>query len=1006
MFSQRQLLRCILTISAVVWSQQTAQPQDAEKDWKLKPLRYNNPGLVVDLGVGLWADPLPVDYDQDGDWDLLVSCSDKPTSSVLYFENVGNDPSEKMPVFAPGVRVARAYKYMTASQLGDATVLMRPGAIIRRQADGTFNFDSPTKVDTSIFPKGPNIARTRANMWRMVDYDGDGDQDLYQGLGDWTDYGWDHAYDGDGTWLNGPLHGYVSVAINQRTDKDPDYVKAVRVKSAGRDVDVYGWPSPNFCDFDGDGDLDLLCGEFLDGFNYFENVGNRTKPQYAASRRILAPDGTPVRMHVQMITPNAVDWDRDGDMDLIVGDEDGRVALVEHTGEARNGLPIFEQPKYFQQQADTLKFGALATPCTHDWDGDGDEDILCGNTAGEIGWFENLGAGDGGLPKWDKVKLLEIGEGPNRQTFRVQAGQSGSIQGPCEAKWGYTTFSVGDWDDDGDADIVYNSILAEIRCLRRDGDRLIDGPLRSTSEFSPEVPPAWHWNQQASQATLSQWRTTPYVVNFDGDSKLDLVALDQKGYLTLRRSGGAAEHVFIGTDGRPLQLARGSCGSSGRVKLCVVDWDGDGQLDVLVNSENAAWYRNCGRHDGKTLLKPVGNLARRNVAGHTSSPAVCDFGGDGKPDLLVGSEDGRIYHIAHDDCTSFEPSLLEGTVAAEQPAILADSDSVAKGGVPIKEEFIFGTVPFAECHASTICETSRGLVAAWFAGTREGKKDVAIWVSYNGGKGWSRPVAVADGVQHADLRYPCWNPVLYQPPGDAPLMLFFKVGPSPSEWWGEVMISYDRGRTFTDRRRLPEGIDGPVRCKPLLLSDGTLLCGSSTEYDGWRVHFEKVKLHRESLPGTWQRIGPINDASKFNAIQPTFLTHADGSIQALCRTKEGVIASTTSTDKGDSWSALTATSLPNPNSGIESVTLADGRHLLVYNHLDSGNSGWGRRGLLNLAISEDGKDWKPVGVLENEKGSEFSYPAMIQSADGKVHIIYTHRRKNIKHVTLDPSTIE
>ncbi|HBE69398.1 MAG TPA: hypothetical protein DDW52_14730, partial [Planctomycetaceae bacterium] len=243
------VLRCIFTISVVFGVHHATIIRSAAQDWKLKPLPYNNPGLVVDLGVGLWADPLPVDYDQDGDWDLLVSCSDKPTASVLFFENVSDDPAVKMPVFAAGVRVARAHKYMTASQLKEETVLMRPGAIIRRQSDGKFNFDSPTKVSGSIFPKGPEVLRTRANMWRMVDFDGDGDLDLYQGLGDWTEYGWDHAYDPDGNWLNGPLHGYVSVAINEGTDDKPNYADAVRVRAAGREVDVYGWPSPNFCDF-------------------------------------------------------------------------------------------------------------------------------------------------------------------------------------------------------------------------------------------------------------------------------------------------------------------------------------------------------------------------------------------------------------------------------------------------------------------------------------------------------------------------------------------------------------------------------------------------------------------------------------------------------------------------------------------------------------------------------------------------------------------------------------
>ncbi len=324
----------------------------------------------------------------------------------------------------------------------------------------------------------------------------------------------------------------------------------------------------------------------------------------------------------------------------------------------------------------------------------------------------------------------------------------------------------------------------------------------------------------------------------------------------------------------------------------------------------------------------------------------------------------------------------------------------------VEQEFVFDQAKFPQCHASTICQTTRGLVTAWFGGTKEGNKDVGIWSSYHDGQKWSSPQQVADGVQHDGLRYPCWNPVLFQPPGDAPTLLFFKVGPNPREWWGEVMVSYDRGRTFVNRRRLPESIDGPVRCKPLLLDGGKLLCGSSTEYDGWRVHFESIQLVDGALAEPWNRVGPINDASKFNAIQPTLLQHADGRIQALCRTREGVVVSTESSDAGKSWTGLEATDLPNPNSGIDGVTLADGRHLLVYNPLDSGTTGWGKRSVLSLAVSADGKSWVPIGDLERERKGEFSYPAIIQADDGKVHLSYTHNRTKIKHVTIDVEAID
>ena len=974
-----------LTLALFLLGQAIAIAQD---DWKLRPLKYNNPGLHVDLGVGLWAWPLPMDYDGDGDMDLLVSCPDKPSNGVYFFENPTQDAAVKMPVFKNGVRLGPTGHNMQVSYIDGTPRILQETFELTKFLSGDF------KTKTKIYPNARfHAGNTRARMWRYIDYEGDGDHDLIVGIGDWTDYGWDHAYNNHGDWRNGPLHGFVYLITNEGTDEAPEYSShPQRLTAGGGDIDVYGWPSPSFADFDDDGDLDLICGEFRDGFTYFQNVGSRDKPTYAAGIKLQNAQGEPLVMDLQMITPTAIDWDGDGDSDLIVGDEDGRVALVQHTGKSNVQGPIFNDPVYFQQEADTLKFGALATPYAYDWDGDGDEDILCGNTAGYIGLFENLGNAENGSPKWSAPERLKA----DGKTFRVLAGPSGSIQGPCEAKWGYTTLSVADLDQDNDPDILFNSIWAQIGVLRNDAGSLVETDLK----YAPrESPPSWYWWQTESNASLTQWRTTPVAVDFDGDGEQDIVALDQQGFLTLRAQAGPAQRIFIDEDNDPIRLNNKSVGSSGRIKLAVVDWDGDGRKDVLVNSENARWYRNCQDRNGHVVLKRIGNLAKRNVAGHTSSPAVCDFNKDGKPDLLVGSENGRIYHIAHDDCVTYSDSQLKARPAKPKP------EPRFPGFV--SEDFVFTKAKFPQCHASTICETTRGFVVAWFGGTREKNKDVGIWFSYNNGGGWSSPSECANGIQHTEHRHPCWNPVLYQPPGNAPTLLFFKVGPNPAAWWGEMMVSYDRGRTFRDRRRLPETIDGPVRCKPILLDDGqTLLCGSSTEHDGWRVHFEKIKLDGGVPDGNWTRIGPINSGKKFAAIQPTFLRHGDGKLQVLCRTKQSVVATSFSEDDGETWSELEATNLPNPNSGIEVVTLDDGRHLLIYNHLGSSITGWGRRGMLNLAISEDGKDWRKVAVLEKEAKSEFSYPAIIQTSDGLVHMTYTWKRQRVKHVVIDPKKID
>jgi len=317
-------------------------------------------------------------------------------------------------------------------------------------------------------------------------------------------------------------------------------------------------------------------------------------------------------------------------------------------------------------------------------------------------------------------------------------------------------------------------------------------------------------------------------------------------------------------------------------------------------------------------------------------------------------------------------------------------------GQTVQAEFIYDEAPFPSCHASTIAETPTGLVAAWFGGTAEKNPDVGIWVARRLGGRWTEPVEVANGVQHADKRYPCWNPVLFFDDREG-LLLFYKVGPSPSEWWGELIISRDNGETWSAARRLPEDILGPVKNKPVRLPGGALLCPSSTENDGWTVHLERLPA-----PGaTWQRIGPLESSGSIEAIQPSILLHAGGALQLLCRSKNNRIVESWSNDGGLSWSPLTLTALANPNSGIDAVTLADGSHLLVYNPTEKEPGKWGGdRYPLVLARSHDGREWSDLLTLESEPG-EYSYPAIIQGSDGTVHITYTWRRKKIKYVRIE-----
>ena len=638
-----------------------AAAQDRQPAAEVVPLRYNNPGLVVDLGVGLWAWPLPMDYDRDGDPDLVVVCPDVPFSGTWFFENTGRtDPATGMPVLEPPVRVGPGMRNLMPSYAEGQVHVMAPAVVYRDFPRRRFPQAVKLPLPANVHPN-----EIRANQWRLVDYDGDGQLDLLVGVGDWTDYGWDDAYDAQGRWTRGPLHGYVYLVRNEGTTENPRYAKPEKLRTTdGRLIDTYGMPSPNLADFDGDGDLDLICGEFVDRLWWFENVGTRTRPAFAPGRPLRFGTGQ-LRMPLCMIVPVAFDWNGDGHTDLVVGQEDGRVALMLHTGRVQERMPVFAPPRFFRQRADRVKFGALVTPVSVDWDGDGDEDLLCGNTAGEIGWIENL---DGGCPpRWAAPRLLKA----SGQTIRIQAGPNGSIQGPCETKWGYTTLSVADWDLDGRLDLVVNTIWGRVVWYRNvgyPGHPRLAGPLPVRVRWPGKPPkPRWTWWDPKPGELVTQWRTTPVVVDWDRNGLPDLVMLDHEGYLAWwprRRIDGRlvllppqrvfqspgpsvfdSRHRTVDPGPGLLRLNAGTAGRSGRRKLHLVDWDGDGRLDLLVNSTSVHWFQNQGKQQGRWVLVPRGPLCRKRLAGHTTSPTTVDWDRDGVPELLIGAEDGHLYWV-------------------------------------------------------------------------------------------------------------------------------------------------------------------------------------------------------------------------------------------------------------------------------------------------------------------------------------------------------------------------
>lgn len=311
----------------------------------------------------------------------------------------------------------------------------------------------------------------------------------------------------------------------------------------------------------------------------------------------------------------------------------------------------------------------------------------------------------------------------------------------------------------------------------------------------------------------------------------------------------------------------------------------------------------------------------------------------------------------------------------------------------IANGFVFGDDrPFPQCHASTLAHTADGqFLVAWFGGTHEKHDDVGIWLSKGKPGAWSAPVEVAKLRED-----PHWNPVLSTlPSGD--VILYFKVGRTIDLWETWYKISSDNGATWSEAKELvpgDKGGRGPVRNKPIVLSNGTWLAPSSDEKKGvWNAFVDRsedggktwqktpfLKLDRTAIPGE-------------GIIQPTLWESAPGKVHMLLRSSAGVICRSDSEDHGKTWSPVYKTTLPNPNSGIDLTKLSDGTLALVYNR-DGKN--WGARRPIALALSRDnGVTWPETMDLETgREGDEFSYPAIISFND-TIAITYTWKRQRI-----------
>jgi hypothetical protein len=624
-------------------------------------LSFGRRGITAPISGGYNETIEATDFDKDGDLDLFVAYSGvTEKQGIFFYENIGA-PGE--PLVATAKRI---YNIKKDFQLIDWDRDEQLEILLAKDV-----FKLSTNLDKPSLTKLQKLPSPASAKAIFIDWDGDGADDLLSTQQISPRLFPSHAiwdptlppYTPLGVWMGTSERTVIVFHKNIGSNTNQIYDKPVPVLANGVPIELYGSLAICAGDLDGDGDNDLIAGNSFQ-LNYFANNGKRFTPEFTKGQLLKTLDNQdPFSIYVR---PKLADWDGDGNLDILLGNEDGRPTWIKNLG---NGL--FDIERFIIQLDPDIDFGCLSVPVVCDWDSDGDYDLLSGNSSGFVEYLENVSSY---AIKFIFTKSRKLKAGGRE--IRILAYNGGSIQGPDEAKYGYTMPTVADWDEDGDLDLLLSDIKGEHHFYENIGTKMRPAlagakPLKVAWTKKP-AKPGFNWWQPESTELVTFPRCRPAVVDWNKDGLADYVAVDHEGFLAFyeaflnneKKWLKPGKRYFVNQDGSPIRISDMAGRKSGRARILFADWDDDGDLDIIHNAhglfgetptflkkvKHAGWFENLGPEDSP-VFKKQGEILKRNIprmSEHSTSPEVIDFDGDGKLDLFFGGEDGKItcFHRA------------------------------------------------------------------------------------------------------------------------------------------------------------------------------------------------------------------------------------------------------------------------------------------------------------------------------------------------------------------------